>query len=96
MNIPRIRSYGKYSDNYGTHCLRAEFDNFTIWQSYNTIVAFRGGGYPLTVRENEWGPTTGKHLNAIDGGDKKGRVSGERFHYLLQQALENVGLSERD
>lgn len=46
--------------------------------SYKTLVAFRHDG-EVTVRENDWGPTTGKHLNAIDGGDKKRRLPSERF-----------------
>lgn len=93
-NLPQIRSYGNYpSDNYDAHSLRIEFDNLTLWLSCDTIVAFRGGGYPRMVRQNDWGMATGKHLNAIDGGDKKGRIPGEKFETMLQDALKKLGLS---
>lgn len=94
MNLPTIDTYCNYSSgNYGAHALRVDFDNLTLWYSYNTIIAFRGGGYPMTVRQNDWSTTTGKHLNAIDGSDKKGRVSGEKFETMLQDALKKLGLS---
>ncbi len=42
--------------------------NVTVWFSYRTIIAVQVAGTPVVVRENRWGPTTGKHLNYIDGG----------------------------
>jgi len=95
MNLPSINTYGKYSSgNYGSHALRVDFDRLTLWYSYKTIVAFRGGDYPLTVRENSWGPTTGKHLNAIDGGEKSSRLPGEEFERRLGETLKKFGLSD--
>jgi len=88
-NFPSINTYGDYkSDNYGAHCLRVDVGNWTFWLSYKTVVAFRGPGFPRLVRENQWGPTTGKHLNAIDEGDKKSRVSGEAFEAELSKAMK--------
>lgn len=55
--------------------------------SYETCIAFNLGGY-WVVRENEWGPTTGKHLNYIDNGEKSSRISGEDFERRL--SLLNV------
>jgi len=57
--------------------------NKRIYFSYKTPIAFYtpSGGY--VVRQNDWGVTTGKHLNAIDGGNKAARVSGEVFEGLL-------------
>lgn len=52
--------------------------------SYRTVIGFNeheGRGW--TVRDNEWGPTTGKHLNHLDGGDKSTRVDGVTFERLL-------------
>lgn len=54
--------------------------NFTIvvanrvryWFSYSTCVAFQAMGHTY-VRKNVWGTTTGKHLNAIDGGDRQAK-----------------------
>ena len=55
-----------------------EVGNLTVWFSYNTPIAFQVGGFPKVIRENVWGITTGKHLNAIDP-DKKKRVSDDEF-----------------
>jgi len=52
---------------------------FRLWFSYRTPVAFHVDGKGLTVRENDWGPTTGRHLSAIDDGRKADRISGDDF-----------------
>jgi flavorubredoxin len=49
--------------------------------SYKTIIAFAING-KVIVRQNEWSTTTGKHLNAIDGGSneaKEALLSGSAF-----------------
>ena len=67
----------------------------TYWFSYRTCVGFldsdtvRG----IVVRRNEWGPTTGKHLNEIDGGDTEARarrVDLETFQALLSETAHDV------
>lgn len=69
-----ISNYGDYSsDNYGAHSLRVNFGNLTLYFSYKTVIAFSTPG-DIKVSENLWGPTTEKHLNWIDGGDKKTRL----------------------
>ena len=55
-----------------------------IWFSYTTPVAFRVLGERRVVRVNDWSNTTGKHLNEIDGGDKKSRISGPEFLRFLK------------
>ena len=57
--------------------------NFTYWFSYDTCVAFQEDGYPVIVRKNVWGPTTGKHLNYIDNGSTINRVDGKKFAEVL-------------
>lgn len=42
-----------------------------LWYSYTTLVAFQVSGKPAVVHFNDWSTTTGKHLNAIDGGKGK-------------------------
>lgn len=85
--LPTIATYGNYaSSNYGAHCLRVTLPSLTIWFSYQTPVAFETGGKRV-VRSNDWGPTTGKHLNAIDGGNRKSRVSGEEFEKLWAEMM---------
>ena len=65
--------------------------DLSIWFSYETPIAFKVYGQPRVVRENVWGPTTGKHLNSIDGGTEKAkarRVSSDEF----DRALDALGL----
>lgn len=75
---------------------RPNFTNVTVgdvdlWFSYRTLIGFQT---PQTsgriVRENDWGQTTGKHLNYLC--DKSERVSGERFRELM---TEHLGEFER-
>jgi hypothetical protein len=59
-----------------------------IYFSYQTPVAIRSSKHGLVVRENIWGPTTGKHLNAIDGGNTEDRVCAEYFEKLLEEVTK--------
>lgn len=95
MNLPTIGNYGKYSNgNYGAHTLVVDFGTLTVWFSYQTAVAFQVNGKDRVVRENSWGPTTGKHLSWIEP-DKRKRVSAEKFEELwqkqVQPALKRLG-----
>ena len=93
MNLPKIRSYGNYSSsNYGAHCLRVDMGKLTVWFSYQTAIAFQVDGHARVVRANEWGPTTGKHLNMIDNGNKKARISGERFEAIWKEQLPELAM----
>lgn len=60
--------------------------NVQLWFSYETVVAFSVDGERVAC-QNIWSGTTGKHLNAIDGGDKKGRVAPDEFKHRLSKAL---------
>lgn len=91
MQLPAWSSYGNYtSDNYGAHTLRFDIGGFTLWYSYKTLVAFEVPGHPRVVSENVWTLTTGKHLNMIDGGNKKNRVDHETFKRLCSELLDPV------
>ena len=83
LEMPSVRTYGKYSsDNYGAHSLEVSVGPIDLYYSYRTLVAFRAPGFGLVVISNYWGPTTGKHLNWIDGGERdrlKMRLSQEQF-----------------
>lgn len=86
--LPKISSYGEYSsDNYGAHSLLVSFENFDLYFSYKTIIAFKHKG-KLIVRQNDWHTTTGKHLNWIDGGNKKDRLSSTVFEAELSKVLK--------
>ena len=83
-NIVRKWNYGNYSnDNYGSHSMafRDNFNN-SYYFSYDTLVAFYDDE-GLCIRENIWGPTTGKHLNWINK-DKSIRVGSDIFEARLQ------------
>lgn len=49
-----------------------------LFFSYQTLIGFSVNGKRY-VSENLWGPTTGKHLNAIDGGNKTDRLPRKQF-----------------
>jgi len=84
--LPNFQTYGNYSSgNYGAHALVFSVGAIDVYFSYKTPVAFRYDGR-LVVRQNEWGPTTGKHLNAIHP-DKKRRVDGVTFERMLSEAV---------
>jgi hypothetical protein len=83
--------------------LHAPQPNFTrvvigdlgLYWSYTTLVAIRFGGEVPVVRRNEWGMTTGRHLNNIDGGSKDAqalRVGEDEFEQAVQARLEKAGL----
>lgn len=91
MFIPTIRSYGLYSsDNYGVNTLYVDFGAIRIYYSYKTIVAYYRPSEGVVVCENNWGTTTGKHLNWIDNGNKKHRLPYDEFQKRLEKALSEV------
>lgn len=76
-----IRSYYHGQAN----AMQVSTANITYWFSYQTVIAFQNSSGTY-VSENDWGPTTGKHLNEIDGGDKKSRLSRSDFEKKLTEA----------
>ena len=87
-----ISSYGDYSsDNYGAHCLKVELGARRFYFSYNTLVAFKGenskGEYFFVIHKNDWGNTTGKHLNWINP-DKDRRVDDKEFNKQLNRFMK--------
>lgn len=88
MEMPSFGTYGNYSsENYGAHALVFHMPKGDVYFSYKTPVAFRTREAGLRVRQNDWSTTTGKHLNAIDGGNKKTRIPGEQFERELAAAF---------
>lgn len=84
IQLPEVTSYGNYSsENYGAHCLKFTVGELEVWFSYRTPVAFRHPSTGLCVRQNDWGTTTGKHLNLIQP-DKKQRITGAQFEQKFQ------------
>ena len=73
---------------------RLDLMGLTVWFSYETPIAFRDDN-GLVVRKNDWGPTTGKHINYVKCANDK-QVSGSEFMLALHNALRNWRLSESD
>ena len=85
QNLPTFEVYCEKTN--GLNALVFDLhDGLRVWFSYKTPVAFLANGEKV-VSENQWGPTTGKHLNAIDSGDKKTRLSRADFETKLAAAL---------
>jgi hypothetical protein len=54
--------------------------------SYKTPIAFYTPKTGLVVRRNDFSATTGKHLNAIDGGgNKAARMPGAEFERQIAE-----------
>jgi len=86
-------SYGEYkSKNYGVNTMALRVGTFEVFFSYNTVVAFRDD-MQFVIRQNDWGSTTGKHLNWLDMGNKKARVPGAIFKEMLNDVLKKHELS---
>jgi len=85
MNISKYNYGQTIKDNANT--IAVIIGDLTIFFSYGTIISFSIKG-ELTVRKNEWGSTTGKHLNWIDGGTKESRIDGVEFLVKLSKAIE--------
>ena len=78
----------------GNNYAEISFSNvLKIWTSYNTVIAFMTPRTGRVCRENDWGPTTGKHLNAVEA-DKSKRISGADFEARLAEVLKGFGLSD--
>ena len=83
-----------YIEPYNAKALKATIDGTTFYFSYETMIAINCPGLGLFVRQNDWKTTTGKHLNAIDGGDKKNRLTAEEFAAKKLEVLIFTGLKD--
>ena len=92
-----IGTYGNYSDNTSQSYVKRRASKWSangviFYKSYDTIIAFETMGNLLKVCENCWSSTTGKHLNWLDGGNKKNRLDRETF----QKELAKVKPKEKE
>ena len=67
----------------GANARLVTMGDFRVWFSYSTPIAFADGRRTV-CRENEWGPTTGRHLRAVDAGTV---LDGPTFEAALADAL---------
>lgn len=90
MRIPTVSCYAPGTSGDLANCIRVDIEPLVLWFSYRTLIAFKVGGLPIVVHENDWGVTTGKHLNAIDREDKGNRVSDQQFQALWLEQTANL------
>lgn len=60
-----------------------EIDGLCVWFSYETPIAVKDENGAVWVRKNDWGKTTGKHINIIKNSYVHTEVSGEVFENML-------------
>ena len=92
-----IGTYGNYSYNTSQSYVKSRASKWAangviFYKSYDTIIAFETMDNLLRVCENCWSSTTGKHLNWLDGGNKKNRLDSETF----QKELAKVKPKEKE
>jgi hypothetical protein len=80
------------SIDHGSNYATASFQNLAIWTSYSTVIGFWTPKTGTVCRTNAWGPTTGKHLNAVEPNKSK-RIGGAEFERRLAEVLKSFGLS---
>ena len=71
-----------YLRKLGNNTHQLNTSSFTIWFSYETPIAFNHPNVGFIIRENSWGPTTGKHLNNIDS-NKEERIASQEFEDIF-------------
>lgn len=75
-----------HTPNYAT----VYVGDVTLYFSYHTVIGFHTYETGTVVRQNDWGPTTGKHINAL-GVDKEDRLDATAFQEKLESVLKWIG-----
>lgn len=87
-----ISSYYGDSASAKNNAKMIKLNGMTFYFSYETLVAVHTGK-ELKIVQNQWGPTTGKHLNCIDGGDKANRMEKQQFDEFVETINMDVMVS---
>jgi hypothetical protein len=75
-----------YTPRPNANAMRLTTSDLSVWFSYSTPIAFFHPDCGIVVRENVWGPTTGKHIGIVErsfGVDRSSRVESSRFVELM-------------
>lgn len=89
MSSPLV-ALRSYNENSALNAQVVSIGNVDFYFSYQTIVAVAYMGMRY-VCKNQWSVTTGKHLNWIDGGNKKARIEPEEFETFVREAIKAAG-----
>jgi hypothetical protein len=78
------------ASNRNTEAYRVRIGQHNLYISYSTVIGYSG---PLGTcrRHNDWGPTTGKHINEMGIRDWV-EVDEETMHQRVRAALLDTGL----
>ena len=79
-----ITSYYGSSASAENNAKKVTINGTCFYFSYEALVAVSTINHGTKVLKNNWGPTTGKHLNAIDGGNKNFRVDQDEFDDFVE------------
>ena len=79
-----ITSYYGSSASAENNAKKVTINGTCFYFSYETLVAVSTVNHGTKVLKNYWGPITGKHLNAIDGGNKNSRVDQDEFDDFVE------------
>lgn len=81
-----------YNENTAKNAPLIIVNGVEFYFSYSTLVAvnYEKG---LFVHKNDWGNTTGKHLNWIDGGKKNERLTDEQLKEHIQSAMKEANIN---
>lgn len=71
----------------GNNTTEITVNGVTLYFSYETLIGFRKGNF-LCIRKNEWGNTTGKHMNAIPGSGSVDKMDEEQFIYAYERIMK--------
>lgn len=92
MNIDEKFDIVNYSR--GQNARYVVIGNTTLYFSYRTVIAFsyinKDGHFKAFGRVNEWGPTTGRHMNDVPGNCKEDRLSGAAFLDELEKCYKEM------
>ena len=86
-------AFSFYNQNSAKNAPLLTINGVRFYFSYETVVAVAFDGNCFVI-ENLWSNTTGKHLNWIDGGDKKNRLTKAMFDINLGLAMEFAKIKE--
>ena len=75
------------SASYKNNFCEVRTTDTILYFSYRTLIAFESKKTGLVIRQNEWGITTGKHLNSVHP-DHTIRISGKKFERIYREAFK--------
>jgi len=75
----------------GNNNRKVTIGDLELFYSYRTVIAFNRAHWPTVIAQNQWGSTTGRHLNDVNP-DKSIRLPYKEFKQQLKELLEELGL----